>query len=74
MKGGHIPLRITLPLANQITRTNAEEGALRLRCHRFGEVALPRTRWPIKQDASPRRALAREQMRKLDWQDDSLFQ
>src|SRR6266702_1143573 len=71
---GHIPLRITLPLAHQITGTNAEESALRLRCHRLGEVALPRTRWSIKQNASPRRALAREQMRKLDWQDDCLLQ
>lgn len=69
-----IPLRITLPFANQITGADAEEGALRLRCHRLREVALPRSRWAVKQDAPPGRALARKQMGKLDGQDDGLLQ
>jgi len=61
-----VPLRITLPFANQITRADAEERALRLRRHRLGEVALPRPRWAVEQNASPGRALSREQMGKLD--------
>jgi hypothetical protein len=69
-----LPLRITLPFANQITRADAKERALRLGRHGLREVALPRPWWPIEQDASPRRALAREQMGKLDGQDDGLLQ
>lgn len=66
-KKGRVPLRIALPFANQITRADTEERALRFRRHRLGEITLPRTWGPVKQDASPRRALACEQMGKLDW-------
>jgi hypothetical protein len=69
-----VPFRITLPLAHEVTRADTEERALRLRRYRLGKVALPRTRGSIKQDTSPRCALPCKQMRKLDWQDDSLLQ
>lgn len=73
-KQGRVPLRITLPLANQITRADTEERALRLRRYRLGKVALPCTWRPVKQDTPPRCALAREQMGKFDWQNDGLLQ
>ena len=73
-KQGCVPLRITLPLANQITRADTEERALRLRRYRLCKVTLPCTRGPVKQDTPPRCALAREQMGKFNWQNDGLLQ
>jgi hypothetical protein len=73
-KQGCVPLRITLPLANQITRADTEERALRLRRYRLCKVTLPRTWGPVKQDTPPRCALAREQMGEFNRKDDSLLQ
>lgn len=63
-----------MPLADEVTRADAEERALRLSSHRLGEVRLARARGAIQQDTLPWRALSCEEMGELDGQDDSLFE
>ena len=67
-------LRLAEPFGDQVGGRNGKERRLGLGRDRFREVTLARPRRPVEQDARPRLALAREELRELDGQDDGLFQ
>lgn len=68
------PFRLSHPFTDQITRAHAEERRLALGRDRLGQERLARPRRAVQEDALPGRALAGEEMRELDGQDDGLAQ
>lgn len=68
------PLGLSHPFTDQITRTDAEKRTLGLGSHGLCQETLPRPWRSVQQDPLPRRSFAREQLRKLDREDDGFFE
>lgn len=68
------PLRLSHPLTDQITTTDAEERALRLGRHGFGEETLSRSRRTVEQDPLPGSPFPSEEVREFDRKDDGFLE
>lgn len=68
------PFAFAHPFRDQITTADTEKGAVCFCCNCFGQVAFPGSWRTIQQNPFPRLSLSREEVRKLDGENDRLFQ
>lgn len=73
-RGCYAPFTLTHPLADQVRRTDAEEGTLGLCGDCLGEETLSSPGRTVQEDAAPRCPLAGKEVRELDREDDGFFQ